>query len=122
MKQNLLSQCGLFIIIFMLVSCAVIPLHKPDIEQGNIITQDMLVELNKGMNKRQVINLLGTPVLENGFTDANRWYYVYTFQPGKTGILQRKYLVIYFRNNVVIDIVNAYPMKPFHGMESLSTG
>jgi len=106
-----LSQYCLFIATVSLAGCALIPLHKPDIEHGNIINADMMQQLKKGMSKQQVLYLLGTPVLENGFV-SNHWYYVYTFQSGKTGSLQHKYLVIYFKNNIVVDIKDGYPTKP----------
>jgi len=114
MKKTLFTQCCLWFALFLLVGCALVPVHRPDIEQGNIITTDMAAQLKKGLHTQQVLNLLGTPILENGFTDATHWYYIYTFKDGKTGSLQRKYLVLSFRNNVVIDIMDAYPATPFH--------
>lgn len=113
MKKTVFTHCGLLITLLLLTSCALIPVHKPDLEQGNIITTDMASQLKTGMSTRQVLNILGTPVLENAFTDATRWYYIYTFENGKTGNTQHKYLIISFRNHIVTDIVNAYPTTPF---------
>lgn len=112
---NFARHCLLVLILSLATGCALIPLHKPDIKQGNIITAEMIQELKTGMTKQQILSLLGTPVLENNFV-TERWYYVYTFQPGKgNGDIQRKYLVVHFKNNLVINIVNSYPIEPFHG-------
>ena len=52
-----------------------------DIEQGNIITQDMLNRVHLGMTQAQVKEVMGAPVLENVF-NKNRLDYVYTYKPG----------------------------------------
>ncbi len=58
--------------------------YQPDVQQGNIITDDMLAELRPGMTKRQVRFVLGSPAIEDMFRD-NRWDYVHTQQAGGGG-------------------------------------
>jgi len=48
--------------------------HVPDIEQGNLITPEMVALLEPGMSKRQVKFALGTPMLIDVFHDQ-RWDY-----------------------------------------------
>ncbi len=55
--------------------------HKMNIQQGNIIEQDSVNKLHKGMSQEEVRALLGSPVLINTFRD-NREDYVYTNKPG----------------------------------------
>src|SRR3989338_447095 len=55
--------------------------YKIDIQQGNIITQEMIDQLRPGMTKRQVIFVMGAPVVRDPF-DQDRWDYVYSYQPG----------------------------------------
>ena len=55
--------------------------YKISIPQGNIITQDMVDQLRPGMSKRQVIFVMGTPLVRDPFFQ-DRWDYVYSFQPG----------------------------------------
>ena len=55
--------------------------YKIAIPQGNIITQDMVDQLRPGMSKRQVIFVMGTPLVRDPFFQ-DRWDYVYSFQPG----------------------------------------
>jgi outer membrane protein assembly factor BamE len=51
--------------------------HTPDIEQGNIITPEMITLLEPGMSKRQVQFALGTPMLVDVF-HQQRWDYLFS--------------------------------------------
>ncbi len=51
-------------------------IHKVDINQGNVITQEMVNNLRPGMTKRQVRFVMGTPLITDTFL-PNRWDYVY---------------------------------------------
>lgn len=55
--------------------------YKISIPQGNIITQEMVDQLRPGMSKRQVIFVMGTPLVRDPF-HQDRWDYIYSFQPG----------------------------------------
>lgn len=55
--------------------------YKIDIDQGNIIDQEMVNLLKPNMSKRQVIYVLGSPLLLDPFS-KNRWDYIYSEQPG----------------------------------------
>lgn len=52
--------------------------YKIDIPQGNIVTQDKVKQLKKGMTKDEVVFLLGSPMLLDAFHN-NRWDYYYAF-------------------------------------------
>jgi outer membrane protein assembly factor BamE len=52
-------------------------IHKINVQQGNIVTQEMVDQLRPGMTRRQVKFLLGTPLLADPF-HADRWDYFYT--------------------------------------------
>lgn len=66
-------------------SSAYIPFaYEVDIQQGNIITEDMVQELRPGMSRRQVRYVLGTPALEDPF-HPNRWDYIHTRAEGGGG-------------------------------------
>ena len=83
----------LLTIVCTLSSCV----HKMDIEQGNIITQDKVNQLHTGMTESDVKNVMGTPLLLNTFAN-NRIDYVYTYQPGR-GERMEKYLTLTFTNH-----------------------
>jgi outer membrane protein assembly factor BamE len=54
-------------------------IHTPDIQQGNIITPEMVADLEIGMSKRQVRFVLGTPLLLDVF-HQDRWDYPFTMK------------------------------------------
>lgn len=62
-----------------LSGCAFPGVYKLNVQQGNIVTADMLQQLEPGMTPRQVIYVMGTPVLPNPF-DQQRWDYVYSLE------------------------------------------
>jgi len=77
-------------------------IHKMDIEQGNIITPEMVSKLHTGMTEDQVQAIMGTPMLLNTFND-NRIDYVYTFKPAR-GKLTEKHITLIFRNHRLQEI------------------
>ena len=81
MQKNLILALAISV---LLVGCSGIRfgfpgVHKVNIEQGNIVTQEMVDQLKPGMTKRQVRFLMGTPMVHDTF-HASRWDYVYTLQ------------------------------------------
>lgn len=91
---------GVFALAALVTGCTKLPfLYRPDIQQGNLISQEAVAQLKPGMPADQVRYLMGTPVLINVF-DSSRWDYIYTYQPGK-GDLRSKQVVVHFADNVV---------------------
>lgn len=56
--------------------------YKPDIQQGNVVEQEMVDQLQPGMSKSQVTYVLGTPMLRDPFHPA-RWDYLYQQKKGR---------------------------------------
>lgn len=69
--------------------------YKIDVQQGNVLTQDMVAQLRPGLTKDQVRFILGTPVLIDMF-HANRWDYVYRLQKGSTGEVEMRKFSAFF--------------------------
>ena len=53
--------------------------YKMDIQQGNVVTSEMLLKLRPGMTKSQVQYIMGTPLLVDSF-HSDRWDYFYQFR------------------------------------------
>lgn len=62
-------------------ACAGYGVHKIDIQQGNLVTQEQLSKVKTGMNKVDVKNILGTPLLQDVF-NGNRWDYIFSDDRG----------------------------------------
>ena len=73
--------------------------YRIDIQQGNIITQDMIDQLKPGMTRRQVRYVMGNPMIEDTF-NPDRWDYFYTLTPAK-GETTKEHLTIYFDGDVM---------------------
>lgn len=74
-------------------------IHIIDVEQGNIITTTQVQKLHTGMSYAEVVDLLGTPVLHNTFSDNRLDYYYSIEKPRQARVV--KHLVIYFANGHV---------------------
>lgn len=85
-----------------LSGCSIFHVHKMDIEQGNLITPEMVSHLHPGMSESSVTEMMGTPMLINTFRD-DRVDYVYTFKPGG-GVTSEKYTTLIFRHGKLSEI------------------
>jgi len=74
--------------------------YRPDVQQGNVVTREMVEQLSAGMTRDQVRFLLGTPALVSVF-HQDRWDYVYRLKRGKGAELQARRLTVFFKDNRV---------------------
>jgi len=85
--------------------------YRIDVRQGNYVSQDMVARLKPGMTRDQVRFVLGTPLVADIF-HADRWDYVYRFQPGR-GEPQLRRFVVFFEDNKLArvggDVIAATP-------------
>lgn len=86
--------------------------HKIDIQQGNVITQEMLETLTPGMDKRRVKLAIGSPMVQDPF-HPDRWDYVYSFKAGMTDDAQSAHIILYFEGDTLarIDVVKPPPRE-----------
>lgn len=76
--------------------CSFPGVYKINIQQGNIITPDMLDQLKPGMNRRQVHFVLGNPMIDNIFDDSYE-NYVYTYQLAG-GTTEKQLITIHYED------------------------
>lgn len=74
--------------------------YRIDVRQGNFVTPQMVAMLKPGQTRDQVRFILGTPLLADPF-HADRWDYVYRFQPGHGAVEQRR-LTVYFADGKMV--------------------
>ncbi|WP_157484954.1 outer membrane protein assembly factor BamE [Gilvimarinus polysaccharolyticus] len=73
--------------------------HKINIQQGHILTEEMISQLEPGLNKRQVRYILGTPLIDDIFND-DRWDYYYSLKMG-SGRFFKRTLTVYFDGDLL---------------------
>lgn len=69
--------------------------YKIDIQQGNVLTQEMVAQLKPGQTRDQVRFVLGSPMITDIF-HQQRWDYLYRYQNGQTGVVESRKLAVFF--------------------------
>ncbi|TNE80277.1 MAG: outer membrane protein assembly factor BamE [Gammaproteobacteria bacterium] len=69
-------------------------IHKFDIQQGNVITQEMIDQLKPGMTKSQVRFIMGTPLVADTFNE-DRWDYYYSLVPAEGEEVRERVAIIF---------------------------
>lgn len=90
----------------LLAGCSFLPhlLYRIDVQQGNVVTDEMVEKLKPGMTKSQVLFVMGSPLIIDAFRD-NRWDYVYLFRE-KGDLVEQKRLTIFFEDDVLVNVEN----------------
>jgi outer membrane protein assembly factor BamE len=73
--------------------------YRPDIQQGNFVSQEMLDQLKTGMTRDQVKFILGSPLLTDMF-HGDRWDYPFYLARGN-GELTTSRVTVYFKDDKV---------------------
>lgn len=76
--------------------------HKLDLQQGNIIDQEKLDQLQVGMSRAQAQFVMGTPLVADSF-DLDRWDYLYEYRSA-TGQVTRRTVTLRFSEGVLTQI------------------
>ena len=80
-------------------------IYKQNVQQGNALEQEDLDELYIGMNRRQVLFVLGTPSIRDPF-HQDQWDYVQTFSRRGGPLIQRT-VTLRFDNDALAEIIGA---------------
>ena len=96
----------IILLIALLTACgSAAPSVKPfkmDIQQGNVVTSKMLLQLRPGMTKSQVRFIMGTPLIVDSF-HKDRWDYFYQLrQAGK--IVEQRRVILDFDKDFLIKV------------------
>jgi outer membrane protein assembly factor BamE len=76
-------------------------LYKQPIYQGNLIEQSAIEQLQPGMDKQQVMVLLGSPSIADPF-HHQRWDYAATRRLNRRGTTEVKNLTLWFENDALV--------------------
>lgn len=97
-----MSPRVILLVALLVAGCNLISPHKMDIQQGNVITQEMLARVEPGMTRSQVRFALGTPLVVDPFR-GDRWDYVYLYM--KQGVVtEQRRIVVVFKDDKLAHI------------------
>ncbi|VAW64866.1 hypothetical protein MNBD_GAMMA09-775 [hydrothermal vent metagenome] len=99
MQKNLITICLLTGFFFIFTGCEP---HRIDIQQGNKVDPEVYEQLKKGMTRKQIVFLLGTPLLKDAF-HQDRWDYIYYLKPGNEDVKQSR-VTLYFKGDSLVKI------------------
>lgn len=71
--------------------------YRPDVQQGNFVSQEMLNQVKVGQTRDQIMFILGTPLLQDLF-HKDRWEYPFYLARGN-GELTTSRVTLYFRDD-----------------------
>ncbi|MEM6709252.1 MAG: outer membrane protein assembly factor BamE [Pseudomonadota bacterium] len=93
-------------LVCLTAGCSFPRLYRATIQQGNVITQEMIDQLKPGMSTSQVAFVMGEPVLKNPFM-ADRWVYLYRVEvPGRYE--EERRLTLYFEDGLLAYFAGDY--------------
>ena len=75
--------------------------YVPDVVQGNFISSEQYAKLQLGMNREQVRQILGTPLLASYF-HANRWDYIFEFKRAGQPVGKERHVTVFFDGDKVV--------------------
>jgi outer membrane protein assembly factor BamE len=95
---------------------SVIAPYRIDIQQGNVVTQQMVAKLKAGMTRAQVRFALGSPLVVDPFR-TDRWDYVYSYQKQGKDVERRHITVIFEEEKLVRIEGDVVPMDTLRATE-----
>ena len=76
--------------------------YRINVEQGNVVTEEMVDQLRPGLNRRQVRYIMGTPLIEDSFHE-DRWDYRYTLRNGNETLTETQ-LTLWFEGDELVRV------------------
>jgi outer membrane protein assembly factor BamE len=86
----------------------VITPYKVEVVQGNVVTKEQAEVIKPGMNRAQVRDILGSPLLTDAF-HADRWDYVFTIRR-QGAEPQRRSIVVLFDGDTLKSMDTGGPL------------
>ena len=86
-------------------------IYRIDIQQGNLLEEDIIEQVEIGMTRSQVEFLLGSPMIEDSF-HPDRWDYTYYFQQGRSQDIEQRWFIGYFQGDRVVNLEKNAIIEP----------
>ena len=87
--------------------CSVFKPYTPPIQQGKIISQDIMQQIKPEMTKQQIKYILGSPDVVDPFAQ-DQWNYIYSYQNSFGSLRTEKRLTLIFKDNKLSKVSGHY--------------
>src|ERR1700733_3382919 len=94
-----LAGCSTYDSLTQRVAQSITP-YRITVVQGNFVSKEAAAQMQVGLSRAQVKQLLGTPLLADMF-HGDRWDYVFYFKRGSTSVVQQRDFVVMFAGDRV---------------------
>ena len=85
--------------------------YRIDIQQGNLVDQENIDQVEVGMSRSAVQFLLGTPMVADSF-HQERWDYPYYLKRGRSRDIERRWFIVYFEGDQVVRLERDLTLQP----------
>ena len=85
--------------------------YRMDIQQGNLLEEDTIDQVEVGMSRSAVEFLLGTPMVADSFHE-DRWDYPYYLRFGRSRDVIKRWVIVYFEGDQVSRIERDVTLDP----------
>ena len=106
-----MRKTTLLFLTFLCLALASGCVYRATVSQGNLIKQEDLDQVEIGMTQKQVRFLLGTPMIDDPFS-RNRWDYIYYLRIRRDDASQKRWVSIYFEDDLVSEIRKEQELSP----------
>jgi outer membrane protein assembly factor BamE len=110
-SRNCLRKLALCVLALLILGTSAACVYRAPLSQGNLLKQEDLDQVKVGMTRNQVRFLLGTPMIDDPF-HTNRWDYIYYLTVGRKKATFKRWVSVYFENEVVSRIVDDQELNP----------
>jgi outer membrane protein assembly factor BamE len=103
--RNLLMLAAL---VTLLSGC--LSVYHLEVQQGNVVTQEMVDKLKPGMTRNQVRYVMGTPLIIDPF-HPDRWDYYYYLRGSKEKAGEAQRVTVIFKNDLLATVEGGVRIK-----------
>ncbi len=103
------NKISIALVLLIALTTAACSIHKVDIQQGNIVSKEMMSQLTIGMTQDEIKRVMGSPLIVDPFR-RDRWDYIHSFKSGKSNQPRTQYrITLFFEGDQLARIESEIP-------------
>ena len=98
--RNCIAPAVISVVFGLMAGCTP---YQPDVQQGQLSTINESANIEIGMTREEVYELMGTPLILDTF-NSDRWDYIYTVSQGGAEVEVQAKVTVQFKDDKVVAI------------------